>query len=50
MIPKPFAKAHWVYGDPIYVTPEDDVDATCLIVQEAMKQAEDQAEATVRAR
>jgi len=47
-IPKPFARAHWIYGDPIYVAPEDDLDEARLIVQRAIDRLQTQAEAAVQ--
>lgn len=46
-IPKPFARAVWIYGDPIYVAPEDDLDNACLVVQRAIDELQTRAEAAV---
>jgi lysophospholipid acyltransferase (LPLAT)-like uncharacterized protein len=44
MIPLPFARAMWIYGDPIFVAPDEDVDAACRRVEAAITALERQAE------
>jgi lysophospholipid acyltransferase (LPLAT)-like uncharacterized protein len=44
LIPKPFSRAVWLFGEPIFVTPEEDIEAVCQRVEEAINQLE--AEAT----
>jgi lysophospholipid acyltransferase (LPLAT)-like uncharacterized protein len=48
LIPYPFARACWIYGDPIYVAPDADIEAVCGQVQEAINALEARAEARVR--
>jgi lysophospholipid acyltransferase (LPLAT)-like uncharacterized protein len=47
MIPKPFARAVWIYGAPIFVAPDENLDAACRRVEEALKALEREAEETV---
>jgi lysophospholipid acyltransferase (LPLAT)-like uncharacterized protein len=44
MIPMPFARARWIYGEPIFVGPDDDVEATCRRVEAAIIAVESAAE------
>lgn len=47
LVPKPFSRARWIYGDPIYVAPTDDLDAACVRVEEAINRLEAEAERAV---
>ena len=47
LVPKPFARACWIYGEPLYIAPDEDMEAACLRVTEAMNALEERAEATV---
>jgi hypothetical protein len=47
LVPKPFARAHWVYGEPIYIAPDEDLEAACARVGAAMDAVEAKAEAAV---
>ncbi len=44
MIPKPFAKARWIYGEPIFVKEGDDLDEACRKVTRAIRDLEHTAE------
>ncbi len=48
LIPLPFARAHWVYGDPIYVRVGDDMEAARVQVERAINDVQEQAEAVLR--
>jgi lysophospholipid acyltransferase (LPLAT)-like uncharacterized protein len=47
LIPRPFARARWVYGDPIFVGPNDDLEEACRRVTEAIRDLELRAEQAV---
>jgi lysophospholipid acyltransferase (LPLAT)-like uncharacterized protein len=47
LIPKPFAKACYVYGDPIFVNPDEENSAACKTVEQAINAAQATAEAQV---
>jgi len=49
LVPKPFARGVWLYGDPIFVTPEDQVEEVCRRVGEAIDALEIEAERRVGA-
>jgi lysophospholipid acyltransferase (LPLAT)-like uncharacterized protein len=44
MIPLPFSRARWVYGDPIFVSPDEDVEDACRRVGEIISSLERAAE------
>jgi lysophospholipid acyltransferase (LPLAT)-like uncharacterized protein len=50
LVPWPFARAVWLYGDPIYVGPDDDLDAAVLQVERAINALEAEAERRVAPR
>jgi lysophospholipid acyltransferase (LPLAT)-like uncharacterized protein len=50
MVPKPFAKAHWVYGDPIFVRPGDDLEDSVRHLSDVLNQLQAQAESAVQPR
>ena len=50
LVPKPFARARWIYGDPIYIAATDDLDAACVRVETAIAALEIQAELAVSPR
>lgn len=43
VIPKPFSRVMWLYGDPIFVGSEEDTEAMCLRIEEAINRLEAQA-------
>jgi lysophospholipid acyltransferase (LPLAT)-like uncharacterized protein len=43
LVPKPFSRVVWLYGEPIYVSPEDDVLTVCHQVENAINTIEAQA-------
>ena len=47
LIPKPFARARWVYGDALYVTPDETLESACLRLADAIQKVEAKAEAGV---
>lgn len=47
MIPKPFAKARWIYGEPIFIKEGEDLDEACRKVTQAMRDLEYAAECAV---
>ncbi len=47
LIPKPFAQVRWIYGEPIFVGPDDNLDEVAVRVTEAINALQDQAEAIV---
>ena len=47
LIPKPFARARWVYGDPLYVSSDESLESACLRLADAIQKVEAQAEAGV---
>ncbi len=47
LVPWPFARAVWLNGDPIYVGPDDDLDAAALGVEQAINALEAEAERRV---
>jgi lysophospholipid acyltransferase (LPLAT)-like uncharacterized protein len=42
-VPKPFARVEWLFGEPIFVGPDDDSDAVCQRVEDAINQLEAEA-------
>jgi lysophospholipid acyltransferase (LPLAT)-like uncharacterized protein len=44
LIPKPFARAFMVYGEPLYVSPDTDLDQAARDVEAAINRLEDEAE------
>jgi lysophospholipid acyltransferase (LPLAT)-like uncharacterized protein len=48
LVPKPFARACWIYGDPIFVGPDEDLDHARARVQAEIDRLETAAEAAVR--
>lgn len=44
LIPKPFARALWIYGEPIFVGPDDDLEHAARRVEEAITALEAEAE------
>jgi lysophospholipid acyltransferase (LPLAT)-like uncharacterized protein len=46
-VPLPFGRAAVVYGDPVRVGPDDDLDAKALELEAAMNRATDEAERLV---
>ena len=42
--PLPFARALWIYGDPIFIAPDEDPDAAALRVEESINALEAEAE------
>jgi len=46
-IPKPFARAAWLYGEPLFIAKDEDQEAACLRVEEAINALESKAEAMV---
>ncbi len=44
LIPSPFARAIWIFGDPIYVGPDDDLDEAAARVETAIHSLEAEAE------
>ena len=47
LIPKPFAKACYLYGEPIFVRPEEDNSAACERLEQAINLAQEKAEEQV---
>lgn len=47
MVPKPFSRGAWLYGDPIFVAPGDDDDEVCRRVGAAIDALEAEAERRV---
>jgi lysophospholipid acyltransferase (LPLAT)-like uncharacterized protein len=47
LIPLPFAKAHWIYGEPIFVKEGDDLEEACRKVTQAIHDLEYAAERAV---
>jgi len=45
LVPKPFSRGLWLFGDPIFVGPGDDIEAVCRRVEAAIDALEAQAEA-----
>ncbi len=43
LVPKPFSRVVWLYGEPIFVGPEADIPSVCLQVEEAIAVIEAQA-------
>lgn len=44
MVPMPFARARWIYSDPIFVSKDEDIEAACRRVGAAITALERQAE------
>lgn len=44
-VPKPLARAVWIYGTPLFIAKDEDQEAACLRVEEAINALEAQAEA-----
>lgn len=47
LIPKPFCRARLIYGEPIYITPDEDPEAAARRVEDALNHLEAQAEREV---
>ena len=47
MVPKPFARAHWIYGEPIFVREGDNLEEATLRIADAITTLQQQAEAMV---
>ena len=47
LIPHPFARARWIYGEPIWVAPEADLNEASERVQAALNRLEAEAERAV---
>lgn len=47
LIPKPFARARWVYGEPIFIGKDDNLEDACRRVTEAIAALERKAEQAV---
>lgn len=48
MIPKPFSRAHWVYSEPLYVSPDETLAAAQQRLTDRINQVQAEAEAAVR--
>jgi lysophospholipid acyltransferase (LPLAT)-like uncharacterized protein len=48
VVPKPFSRVVWHYGEPIYVGRKDDIPATCLRLEEAIMALEVAANAEMK--
>jgi lysophospholipid acyltransferase (LPLAT)-like uncharacterized protein len=50
MIPKPFSRARWIYGDPFYVAPDEPIEAAQQRLTDELNRLQDEAERAVRGR
>ncbi|MBC8101480.1 MAG: lysophospholipid acyltransferase family protein [Cytophagales bacterium] len=48
LVPKPFARARWIYGEPIYVTPDESLESAQQRLTEAINRLQQEAENAVR--
>jgi lysophospholipid acyltransferase (LPLAT)-like uncharacterized protein len=49
MIPKPFSRARWIYGEPFYVTPDEDIAGAQRRLTDEINRLQADAERAVRA-
>ncbi len=50
LIPRPFSRGVWLFGDPIFVSPEEDTETICRRVETAINDLEAQATAALNDR
>lgn len=48
MIPMPFARARWIYGDPLYVSPDEPIEAAQQRLTDEINRLQAEAECAVR--